>query len=170
VQLRIKASGETKYFQLKEAINPNNWTHLLDTLNISWNGVLEEAKITFQTKNNQSLSYYVDNVSIAKDTVITEIGGHLSDSEPEKFELFQNYPNPFNPSTIIKYKLPEANINVSLKIYDALGKEVLTLLEGEREPGTYETLFDASGLSSGVYIYRLQTDKNSMSKKMLLIK
>jgi hypothetical protein len=69
---------------------------------------------------------------------------------PQKFMLYQNYPNPFNPSTMISYDLPVRS-RVKLSIYNLLGQEVATLIEGEQEPGRYNVKFDASGLPSGVY-------------------
>jgi len=90
-------------------------------------------------------------------------------SAPEKFELYQNYPNPFNPSTTIEYALPRSG-NVVLKVYDAIGKEVLTLVNEAQEAGYYSTKFDASKLSSGMYIYKLTSDKFNEVKKMSLIK
>ena len=176
MQLRIKAGGETKYYQIKDATNGNGWTRLLDTLNVSWSETLEEAKLTLQTKNNQNISYYVDNVSIKKDTVITGIGNSFDDATLEKFKLFQNYPNPFskgsgkNSFTIIKYQLPESYSRVTLRIYDMLGCEIYTLINERQTAGVYEIPFDAAGLSSGVYIYRLQTERFGFSKKMLIIK
>ncbi|MGQ9643982.1 MAG: T9SS type A sorting domain-containing protein [Ignavibacterium sp.] len=91
-------------------------------------------------------------------------------SVPLQFDLAQNYPNPFNPSTTIKYTIANA-VNVSLVIYNALGEEVMTLVENQfTEPGIYNVIFDASGLSSGTYIYRLTAGDFVMTKKMLLVK
>lgn len=89
---------------------------------------------------------------------------------PDKFVLKQNYPNPFNPSTIIEYNLPEAS-NVTLKIYDLMGREVKTLVNGEfQTKGLYKYFVYSNDLSSGVYFYQLKTDKYSAIKKMMLIK
>ena len=95
---------------------------------------------------------------------------------PASFKLEQNYPNPFNPTTIIRFGVPERS-NVILKIYDILGSEVTTLVNEEMDAGWYERNFNAIGLSSGVYIYRLeavsiaeQSEKFISIKKMLLIK
>jgi len=90
-------------------------------------------------------------------------------SPPEKFELYQNYPNPFNPTTTIEYALPKAG-NVTLKIYDAIGKEVVTLVNEAKEAGYYSERFDASKLSSGLYFYSLRAGKFIETKKMLLMK
>lgn len=93
----------------------------------------------------------------------------VSDQTPNAFYLFQNYPNPFNPVTIIEYSLPTAE-NISIKIYDILGKEVKTLFEGRQSAGQYRHQFDGSKLASGVYFYRLQTNSHSTVKKMILMR
>ena len=81
---------------------------------------------------------------------------------PSSFILEQNYPNPFNPSTVIKYGVPH-EAHVSLKLYDVLGREVMTLVDGLVRAGFHEVSLDASGLSSGVYYYRLQARLSSPS-------
>ncbi|MBZ0179606.1 MAG: T9SS type A sorting domain-containing protein [Melioribacteraceae bacterium] len=86
-----------------------------------------------------------------------------------EFKLSQNYPNPFNPSTIISYQIP-ANCYVNLKVFDLLGREIVTLVKGYQRSGSYEIVFNASLLSSGVYIYRLEAGKFSEEKKLVLIR
>jgi hypothetical protein len=88
---------------------------------------------------------------------------------PKSIELSQNYPNPFNPTTNFRFSIPK-NTNVSLKIYDALGKEVQNYFEGFMDAGTYNVTFDGSKLSSGIYFYKLQTKDFSDIKKMMIIK
>lgn len=88
---------------------------------------------------------------------------------PKVLVLSQNYPNPFNPFTNITYQIPEAG-QVQLQVYDMLGRKVATLVEGRVSVGSHTISFDASSLSSGLYIYRLITAKNAISKTMLLIK
>lgn len=85
------------------------------------------------------------------------------------FSLEQNYPNPFNPTTSIEYQV-SANENVTLKVYDLLGNEIITLVNEQKSPGIYETSFDASQLSSGVYFYKLNNGGYTQTKKMLLLK
>ncbi len=88
---------------------------------------------------------------------------------PENTTLYQNYPNPFNPATLIKYQLSESSI-VSLRVYDALGKEVKTLVSGYKPAGNYEIRFDAAGLASGLYFYKLITGNVNQTLKMILSK
>jgi hypothetical protein len=88
---------------------------------------------------------------------------------PAKFQLDQNYPNPFNPSTTISYAVNE-RAHVTLKVYDILGREIQTLVNQDLSPGTYRTQFNAVNLSSGVYLYRIQTGSYAMTKKMILMR
>lgn len=88
---------------------------------------------------------------------------------PLTYELFQNYPNPFNPVTIIKYQIPE-NGKVTIKIFDVLGRVVETLVDVQKEAGSYSIEWNGSKNSSGVYFYQLQTGKYNSVKKMLMMK
>ena len=99
--------------------------------------------------------------------VLLEVGNEAV--LPTQFKLEQNYPNPFNPSTIIKFGIPE-RCNVLIKIYDLLGSEVTTLLNQELGIGWYDLTFNANGLSSGFYIYRMKAGNYISTKKMLMIK
>lgn len=90
-------------------------------------------------------------------------------SIPLEYALAQNYPNPFNPSTIISYSIPEAGF-VNLKLYDVLGNEIKSLVNAQQEAGKYELIFDASGLASGVYYYRIQSGEFTSTKKLMLMK
>ncbi len=106
--------------------------------------------------------------NIAK-SVLVSIDDAPGESKPDKVELLPNYPNPFNPSTNIRFKLPNAS-RVQLSVYNTLGQEVSTLIDGRLKPGAHSVTFDASGLPSGVYIYRLEADGFSQSRKMMLVK
>jgi hypothetical protein len=88
---------------------------------------------------------------------------------PTSYDLSQNYPNPFNPTTKISFSLPQADV-VTLKVYDILGAEVATLVNGKMAAGKYELNFDASNLPSGAYIYRIVTNNFTSTKKMMLLK
>jgi hypothetical protein len=99
------------------------------------------------------------------------------DFTPMEFLLYQNYPNPFNPNTVVKFEIPsvtlrqaQSDIMVTLKVYDVLGNEVVTLVNEGKLPGIYEVEFDASSLVSGVYLYSIRADNFFQSKKMILMK
>jgi len=88
---------------------------------------------------------------------------------PQQFQLQQNYPNPFNPTTVINFTVPKAGY-VSLKVYNMLGQEVATLVDGYKAAQTYNVNFNASNLSSGVYLYSVKFDNQTLTKKMILMK
>ena len=93
----------------------------------------------------------------------------VSFNAPAEFSLKQNYPNPFNPTTTINYSLPE-NAQVTLTVFDVLGREVTTLVNKEQESGIYNVKFDASKLNSGIYFYKLNAGTFSEVKKLILVK
>jgi hypothetical protein len=98
------------------------------------------------------------------------VGLHNNNSEvPEKFYLYQNYPNPFNPVTNIKFDMPKQGL-VKLKVYDIAGREIAELVNKTLSAGSYNYDFDASGLSSGVYFYKLETPDFTSIRKMILVK
>jgi hypothetical protein len=93
----------------------------------------------------------------------------LSPTAPKTFLLEQNYPNPFNPSTTIRYQLPVAS-EVKLEVYDVLGKKIATVVNERQSAGAYQVVWNASGLSSGTYFYRLQAGTFVETKKMIMVK
>jgi choice-of-anchor B domain-containing protein len=101
---------------------------------------------------------------------VQQIGGEI----PRNFRLHQNYPNPFNPSTKIKFDVPSnvksETANVKIAVYDILGNEVTSLLDGDIKPGTYELTWNADNNANGVYFYKLITEGISETRKMLLVK
>ena len=95
---------------------------------------------------------------------------YLADPDlPGELALEQNYPNPFNPSTQIRFAIPE-QAHVTLTIYDLLGQKAATLVDETRSAGWHDVTFDASGLSSGVFIYRIEAGAYVMSRKMMFVK
>jgi len=98
-------------------------------------------------------------------TTTVQESSHL----PERFALNQNYPNPFNPNTTISFSL-SSQLFVSLKVFDLIGREVASLISQELSAGTHSIQWNAEGLTSGVYFYRLQTDKSTEMKKLVLLK
>jgi surface protein len=93
----------------------------------------------------------------------------VNEEIPSEFALHQNYPNPFNPSTNIQFDLPKAT-QVKLTVFNMLGQEVAVLVNEFRNAGSYTSNFDASGLSSGVYVYQITTSSQIISRKMMLVK
>jgi hypothetical protein len=87
----------------------------------------------------------------------------------ESYNLEQNYPNPFNPSTTINFSVPSSEF-VTLKVFDVIGNELATLVNEEKSTGSYEVKFDAKGLSSGIYFYKLTAGNFIETKKMILIR
>jgi len=120
--------------------------------------VKKEQKLTFVITgpNNQSWTKEI-TVSVAP---------------PEKFELFQNYPNPFNPVTTISYQLTTIS-RVTLKVYNLLGQEVVTLVDAEKEAGYQQEIWNSSSVASGTYVYRLvtkdQTGKDVVAQKRMVV-
>lgn len=140
--------------------------------------IFDTSKILYHSIYNAidtSTGYYKNLFNLIDPVTGTFVNSILLKTEneqpliPLKLTLLQNYPNPFNSSTKIKYILPKAS-NVSLKIYDILGREVKTIFEGYQKSGEYELLFNSENITSGVYFYTLKTDYGTSSKKMILLK
>jgi hypothetical protein len=136
--------------------------------------VVDRVGMTYYTYEPGMFSYELRGAIIdgVQHGSITGVGGNKC-AFPARYQLSQNYPNPFNPTSTIEYSLPQKSL-VSLKLYDLLGREVRTLVNGEQEPGNYSRIVDANsaagGLPSGVYFYRLQAGNYTDIKKMLLLK
>ncbi len=127
------------------------------------NGVQIGSTYTYRLRSfdlNGTLHDYPNEVTVRAESVAPKV---------YRYELSQNYPNPFNPMTRINYELKEAGF-VSLKVYDVMGREVATLVNGRQMAGEQEATFNATGLASGVYFYRLQAGNFTQTKKMMLVK
>jgi hypothetical protein len=110
----------------------------------------------------------VYGIAFSPDTIASGVKD-LASTLPNGSSLEQNYPNPFNPSTTIRYGLPSRS-HVTLTVFNTLGQQVATLVQGEQEAGFHEVQFDASSLASGVYLYRLQAGDFLKTKRLLLLK
>jgi hypothetical protein len=109
-----------------------------------------------------------DTIAVAgKGAIITTVGG-ISEI-PTRFAIEQNYPNPFNPSTVVSYQLPVTS-QVSLKVYDILGHEVATLVNGVVEAGYHSMTFNAADLASGIYFYRIVAGNFAQTRKLVVMK
>lgn len=158
--------------ELQEGNHPyhNLWTAGLDTvpgnIRVYQNSTFEEISgILFYSFSNYKL------VPRKADDFV----GYVSDvnnNSPvsvDEYQLEQNYPNPFNPVTTIQYNIPREGF-VQIKIYNILGQEVKSLVNMTQAPGNYKIIFDASSLSSGVYLYQINVNDFQMTKKMILMK
>ncbi|MCL4279679.1 MAG: T9SS type A sorting domain-containing protein [Ignavibacteriaceae bacterium] len=136
-----------------------------------------QVKIRFRLRTDSGVTrdgWYLDDIGVFYYTIPTDVSNI---TEPlYDFSLEQNYPNPFNPSTKIKYSIPSVALSgvegslVTLKVFDVLGNEVTTLVNEEKPSGEYEVVFDAAGLSSGIYFYKLQVGSFTETKKLVLIR
>jgi hypothetical protein len=123
---------------------------------------------TASTLSNSNSRTWYDGVSYAPVTT-TPTAVSVSKPIPTEFAVAQNYPNPFNPSTTITYSLPQEQ-RVELKVYNMLGQEIATLVNGTVAAGVHTAVFNADRLGSGVYLYRLSAGNNSVVRRMLLLK
>ena len=133
-------------------------------------GLLEHYVHDFELGNYIYLwGCVIDGVLYGDTTFLTVGVDDIQNVPVTEYKLYQNFPNPFNPSTSISYYLPERSY-VKLKVYDLLGKEITVLINEEKEADHYQVNLDASNLPSGVYIYTLQVNGFTDSKKMLLLR
>lgn len=166
IPLRIKTynTGSVLELQIIKKVNlGDRVSFLIRDENTGDQETLDETmifQIGLTESQNSTLSLIIQNSS----SVSNEAG-----DQPERFEVFQNYPNPFNPGTMIRYQLP-ATSEVSVKVFDMLGKEIVTLVDKSQASGSHSVHFDASALSSGVYLYRIETKFGSRTGRMVLVK
>ncbi len=148
------------------SINGDNW------INNNWiniNTGLPSLEVMSVYKDNTHIFAGMQNGGIWMRSVSDLEKDTTSVPLPSKVILSQNYPNPFNPTTVIKYSLPKQS-KVILKVYDILGREILILVNKEQNEGIHSVIFNASGLSSGLYFYQLIAGNSLETKKMILIK
>ena len=137
----------------------SNYKNILDI----WTHCLKDSGLAC-TKDSLEISVYDRGV-----LSITSSDNQADQLIPRFFQLYQNYPNPFNPNTFIKYQIPEFSL-VTIIIYDMLGNEMATLVNKEKPAGRYKVEFNATGLPSGIYFYRMQVGSFIETKKMVLMK
>jgi len=167
--------------RVEQLESPYSWLAALDPSGVVFNNGTGQIDLEFNTIGLSSGTYETvmkvrtnDPVNPLIEVPITlnvgvEVSNEMED-RPVRMELSQNYPNPFNPSTTISYSLTEAQ-TVNLEVFNIQGQKVATLLSDERiSAGSHQVTFDASSLSSGVYIYQLKTGTQTLTKQMVLIK
>ena len=125
--------------------------------------------VSFTDANNGTIVGYFGTILHTTNGGVTFINEELIVEKPTDYHISNNYPNPFNPSTKIKYSLPQTS-NVVIKVFDILGNEIETLVNEEKQTGTYEITWYTENLPSGIYFYRIQAGNFIETKKMLLLK
>lgn len=167
--------------EVRQIHNPFNWLSAGKTGGVVPPSSTETVDITLTAEDVETGSYQtvlqvwsndpenpVIEVPIAAEIEMAT-SSYLAAELPDKVSLSQNYPNPFNPTTRIEFEL-SGSADVKLEIFNITGQKVATLVDGPLNAGRHETTFDASGLSSGMYIYRLQTPSETLTRQMMLIK
>jgi M6 family metalloprotease-like protein len=162
IDLNILVTTNAYPITLSWELNPENG------INYSFINDSGTGKISASLNELNQLTFYNLNDNMINLSAIANERNELLNI-PIKYALHQNYPNPFNPTTIIKYDLPNTS-DVSLIIYDILGRKVKELVNTKQQTGRYEIKFNASNLASGIYIYQLIADNYISSKKMILLK
>ncbi len=151
----------------RTATFPGTWP--VDTLSCNFPLGFDSVVVHYDspppTCQDYGTIFMADNMRVTPLNAAAVSEGELS----ELFTLRQNYPNPFNNSTIIRYSIPKESL-VTLKVYNTIGEEVLSLLNEQKQVGNYQTDFKTANLPSGVYFYRLQAGEFVQTRKMILLK
>jgi hypothetical protein len=168
----ITSTAEGVYlFDVKNPVAPVEAGHFLTGSYFS--NVFMNASHMLAINLNRVGAYYDDPYEyegmLELQSPFTQVGEDPVTGIPVLVHLYQNYPNPFNPTTVISYQLPVVS-NVRLGVYDLLGREVSVLVNEKKNAGVHEVKFDASGLSSGVYFYRLTAGTFVQARKLLLLR
>ncbi|MBN1996071.1 T9SS type A sorting domain-containing protein [candidate division KSB1 bacterium] len=122
-----------------------------------------------EDEDSEAPILYIDHVWIGLPDEFAAVAGAETETVPSQIDLAQNYPNPFNPVTYIAYSLEETQ-HVNLAVYNVLGKKVAVLENGIRNAGAHRVRFDATGLSSNIYFYRLEAGDRVLTQKMIMVK
>jgi hypothetical protein len=170
--------SDVNWSELQRKVGSGAWSTIYSGPNRYWSdsiinydpNVIDSIYFRARVRDSQNIwsiwSETFDTKMIMSNVSLLENSPNVS---PSEFVLSQNYPNPFNPSTKIKYSVPQSS-NVVIKVFDILGNEIETLVNEEKQVGTYSVEFNASGLSSGVYFYSLHSGNYIETKKMIFLK
>jgi len=146
---------------------PSGLLYFISYIGTYPNGVADSSFFTITKSTVADGSPWISENSVSGD--VFDEYATTPEAVPDQFSLNQNYPNPFNPSTSISFTLPEVS-QVRLTVFDVTGREVAVLVNGMRNAGTHSVTFDASGLASGIYLYKLEAGSFSSIQKMVLMK
>jgi len=168
-------SGRLYKYSVYTSKDLNSWNSAVENV---WSDNSEWTTLEIDSTRGRYMKLILKDCNQGKKSSIWEFENFGIDTKkiteqdqniPNTFELSQNYPNPFNPSTKIKFSLPSAS-NVQLTVYNTLGELIMTLAEGDYEAGSYNIEFSASGLASGIYLYRIEAGNFAETKKMIVMK
>ncbi len=137
--------------------------------NVPLQAGVQILRFEINTDHQSEIGNWLFSLNYIKVNIAGTVDVSDNDYIPSSYSLSQNYPNPFNPTTNFKFSIPQAEF-VNLTIYDAMGRVVETLHNGELTPGTYEANWNASNYPSGVYFYKLSSADFNQTKKMILLK
>lgn len=165
---------------VKKVAAPYNWLNVPVSTGVAFEGSSSTMNLNFTSQDVPAGDYETDLVISTNDPdnstiripvslTINNIVSNETNERPDKIRLSQNYPNPFNPSTTISYTLEQAS-EILLEVYAIDGRKVATLEQGVKQQGQHQVTFDASNLSSGIYMYRLTTPNHTITRQMVLVK
>lgn len=166
--------------EIKQLSAPYPWLSVSESTGFTLEDASSSRSLQFTTRGVDAGTYRTtmkvrtnDPNNASLEVPITLTVANIVSNEPldgpDRISLDQNYPNPFNPATTISYTLNEVE-NIRLEVFNIQGQNIATLFEGKQQAGEHEVLFDASNLSSGIYMYRLQTGSQILTRQMVLIK
>jgi len=175
LRFKVEGSDQTEDFEF-EPMEPQEHTDQWETITFHYPDAAGEYPVIAVMPDfedplelEENIVIYLDNIILSDspdDPLATSIA---QDEVPVQIALQQNYPNPFNPGTNITFELNNAE-QVTLKVYNVQGQEIATLVDGFRNSGQHQVSFNADGLSSGIYFYRLETSSRSITRSMTLMK
>ncbi len=158
-------------FELRTSVSSNTFNYVDSSVSISQQlgGTNVQYYVAAYLGTSESLPGNIISVNVKGGEILKENNLKGNSIQDLSCDLFQNYPNPFNPSTMINYQLRESDF-VNLKVYNSIGETVAELVNQEQEQGSYSIEFNALNLPSGIYLYKIQTDKFTDVKKMILLR
>ncbi len=176
----FEVSGDGNTWEKHRAYGGNQFEWQKDIVSLTQFTVADGQEVRFRFRLvsdddfEVSDGFYVDDIFIYADTVLTGIEKDNNNTLPRKYSLMQNYPNPFNPQTTISYELPRDG-NVTIDVYSILGERITTLVDREHKAGRYQVIWNglnakSSQVSSGVYFYKIKSGSFTDVKKMILLK
>ena len=166
ISIGTTLAQSSQNYQLKKSVFDQSGAASQSTNHIVVDAVGQPSHVGKISNTNYTVSSGYFGGDVITHTTVTELGEAVV---PQDFKLCQNYPNPFNPETMIRFDVKEP-CHVVLKVFDLLGREIIKLVDESYQAGQYQIKFDASTLSCGLYLYRIQMENYTAVRKMMLLK